>query len=253
MSNSTPPPTFLRIGAIAKRLGLSAKALRLYHERGLLKPCRSSEAGYRLYGPAALQRLNQIVLLKRGGFSLAQIGELLDRDARPAARLLAERIAMLERDLQQQTLLLAALRRAAQRVDSASNLNVDELLENIAMSQHLDVDLTPEQRIAFRQRAEQLGNAGLEEAQRIWPELIAQVRAAMQAGMPAADPAVVELGQRWYALVQAATGNDPAINRKLSDAYLQQPQAMAMWGMDVEMFRYIGQAMAQAGLSLHGE
>ncbi|HTD29008.1 MAG TPA: MerR family transcriptional regulator, partial [Xanthomonadaceae bacterium] len=73
MSKPTTTRHYLRIGQIAKRSGVSIKALRLYAERGLLKPCTHSEAGYRLYGPEALRRLMQIVVLKRSGFTLAQI------------------------------------------------------------------------------------------------------------------------------------------------------------------------------------
>ena len=64
---------YLRIGQIAERSGVSAKALRLYEQRGLLKPCAHSESGYRLYGPNALQRLMQVLILKRSGFSHAEI------------------------------------------------------------------------------------------------------------------------------------------------------------------------------------
>src|SRR5580698_4551905 len=78
MSNpTTATKSYLRIGQIARRSGVSAKALRLYEQRGLLKPCTHSEAGYRLYGPDALRRLMQIVVLKRSGFTLAEIGGLL--------------------------------------------------------------------------------------------------------------------------------------------------------------------------------
>jgi hypothetical protein len=77
MTKSTPP--YLRIGELAARSGVSAKALRLYEQRGLLQPAAHSAAGYRLYGSAALAQLGQILLLRRAGFSLAQIGRLLRR------------------------------------------------------------------------------------------------------------------------------------------------------------------------------
>ena len=241
---------FLRIGEIAARTGLSAKALRLYEQRGLLQPCTHSASGYRLYGPDALQRLMQIALLRRSGFTLAQIGGLLQGHGESVARLLAERVAMLEQELADKTQTLNMLRYAQQRAGSTSTLNVDELLEHIAMTQQLKVDLSETERQAMIARAEKLGEAGMEAAQRAWPELIAQVRAAMDAGTPASDPAVVELGRRWHALVQAATGGEPALTRKIGEAYQRQPEAMAAQGMDMAMFRYVGAAMAAAGLSL---
>ena len=251
MSKPSQKPALLRIGQVAGCTGMSAKALRLYEARGLLKPSSHSPSGYRLYGPDALQRLMQIALLKRAGFSLAETGLLLARDGHRAAEVLAMRIAALERDLTTKSKALASLRLAARRLGSASTLNVDELLESIAMTETLKVELTEAERKELLQRAGKLGEAGMSEAQQAWPKLIAEVRAAMEAGTLPTDPKVVELGRRWHGLVQAFTGHNPGINRKLSEAYLQQPKAMAANGMSPEMFRYVGAAMAAAGLDLH--
>lgn len=67
----------MRIGELAQAAGVSAKALRLYEARDLLRPCAHSVAGYRLYGSAALKRLQQILVLRRAGFSLTETGRLL--------------------------------------------------------------------------------------------------------------------------------------------------------------------------------
>jgi DNA-binding transcriptional MerR regulator len=63
----------------ASRLGVSAKALRLYEQRGLIKPIRT-EAGWRAYGPAEMARAAEIVSLRALGFSLAQIARVLAGD-----------------------------------------------------------------------------------------------------------------------------------------------------------------------------
>jgi DNA-binding transcriptional MerR regulator len=52
MSNDTTP---LSASAAAKRLGISAKALRLYEQQGLIFPNRTT-AGYRAYGPDQMLR-----------------------------------------------------------------------------------------------------------------------------------------------------------------------------------------------------
>ncbi|WP_168149128.1 MerR family transcriptional regulator [Solimonas marina] len=241
---------FLKIGEIASRTGLSARALRLYEQRGLLQPCTHSVAGYRLYGPAALQRLMQIALLRRSGFTLAQIGQLLAQGELPVRTVLAERLASLESELTEKHRMLQVLRNVQRQADSASTLNVDELLEHIAMTQQLNVDLSDAQRAAMLERAEAMGKDAVSAAEQAWPVLITQVRAAMDAGTPADDPTVLALARRWHALVQAATGGDPEVNRKIGEAYRQQPEAMAAHGMDLDMFRYVGAAMARAGLSL---
>jgi len=63
----------------AARTGLSARALRLYEEQGLISPGRSP-GGWRQYGAAELVRLNSIVLLKSAGLTLTQIATLLGAD-----------------------------------------------------------------------------------------------------------------------------------------------------------------------------
>jgi DNA-binding transcriptional MerR regulator len=64
----------------AVHLGVSAKALRLYEEQALIAPGRSP-GGWRLYGPADLQRAAAILSLRALGLSLAQVARVLSGDA----------------------------------------------------------------------------------------------------------------------------------------------------------------------------
>ena len=65
----------LDIRDVARRTGLTSRALRFYEARGLLKPLRTY-SGRRIYGRGELERIQQILALKRAGLSLAQIGRL---------------------------------------------------------------------------------------------------------------------------------------------------------------------------------
>ena len=51
----------LTIHQMAERTGVTIRALRYYDKIGLLPPGAVSPAGYRLYGPAELERLQQIL------------------------------------------------------------------------------------------------------------------------------------------------------------------------------------------------
>ena len=66
----------LSIGELAGRAGVSVRALRLYEASGLLKPLRTA-AGRRVYGAGEVARLGQVMALKRAGFTLKRIGELV--------------------------------------------------------------------------------------------------------------------------------------------------------------------------------
>jgi DNA-binding transcriptional MerR regulator len=70
---------FLNPSAAAQRLGVSAKALRLYEQHGLINPRRTA-AGWRAYGPEVMARAAEIVTLRTLGLSLSQIARVLGDD-----------------------------------------------------------------------------------------------------------------------------------------------------------------------------
>jgi len=71
----------IRIGDFSKLSRVSIKALRLYDEMGLLKPIEVDHfTGYRFYSFDQLSRLYRILALKDLGFSLEEIGRLLEEN-----------------------------------------------------------------------------------------------------------------------------------------------------------------------------
>jgi DNA-binding transcriptional MerR regulator len=79
----------LRIQEVAAETGLTTRAIRYYEELGLLEPAARSDGAYRLFDASDLDRLRFIRSLRDdAGFSLAQIGQLLeDEVARERNRL----------------------------------------------------------------------------------------------------------------------------------------------------------------------
>jgi DNA-binding transcriptional MerR regulator len=78
----------LRIQEVADVVGLTTRSIRYYEEIGLLAPAARSEGAYRLYDADDIARLQFIKGLRDdAGFSLAEIGQLLeDETARAANR-----------------------------------------------------------------------------------------------------------------------------------------------------------------------
>jgi DNA-binding transcriptional MerR regulator len=77
-----PAVPLLRIQEVSAALGLTSRTLRYYEELGLLKPAARSEGAYRLYDADDLERLRFIKGLRDdAGFSLAEIGQLLEDEA----------------------------------------------------------------------------------------------------------------------------------------------------------------------------
>jgi DNA-binding transcriptional MerR regulator len=72
------------IGDFARYGRVSPRMLRHYDAIGLLRPDRTDPAtGYRLYGAAQLAKLNRIIALKDLGFTLQQVGAVLDEQVGP--------------------------------------------------------------------------------------------------------------------------------------------------------------------------
>ncbi len=65
------------IRELSELAGVSARTLRYYDEIGLLKPARTSEAGYRFYGKKEVELLQQILFYRERGMELEQIAGVL--------------------------------------------------------------------------------------------------------------------------------------------------------------------------------
>lgn len=68
----------LRIGALAKMAGVKTTTLRFYERYGLLPKPQLSHSGYRSYPPSTAMRIHFIKNAQSLGFTLEEIGELLE-------------------------------------------------------------------------------------------------------------------------------------------------------------------------------
>lgn len=66
------------VKALAELSGVTARTLRWYDQKGLLKPLRVSDAGYRIYGPEQVDRLQLILFYRALGLELSAIRSILD-------------------------------------------------------------------------------------------------------------------------------------------------------------------------------
>ncbi len=82
----------LKIGEFSQLAQISVRMLRHYDQLGLLRPSFIDEwTGYRYYEIAQLPRLNRILALNKLGFSLEEIGGMLEQEIAPAE--LAQRLS----------------------------------------------------------------------------------------------------------------------------------------------------------------
>lgn len=66
------------IGELAFRAGVNVQTVRYYERRGLLREPKRTSSGYRHYPAESLERLQFIKRAQELGFTLEEIGELLD-------------------------------------------------------------------------------------------------------------------------------------------------------------------------------
>lgn len=86
----------MTVHEVSKISGVSIRALHHYDHIGLLPATEVTEAGYRLYDEAALERLQHILLFKELEFSLKDIKEILDSPDFDRSKALEQQIHLLE-------------------------------------------------------------------------------------------------------------------------------------------------------------
>lgn len=70
--------TALRIGEVARLVGVPAKTLRYYEDIGLISPAGRTDSGYRIYGWRELEQIEFVRRAKTMGLTLEQIRGLVE-------------------------------------------------------------------------------------------------------------------------------------------------------------------------------
>lgn len=221
MSRARPPRanTFADAPtAIAKRFGVSAKALRVYEREGLIVPARTI-SGWRVYGQADIERLAAIVALKQLGLPLKRIATLLSGKADLAAALALQEEA-LKQSQQTTEEALTLVRAARRRLAQHKALSTDELANLIRRSKMSDVKWTPKMEELAKKhytpeqlaelKARDFTSADQSRVSAAWDKIYDDIDALGPDADPASD-AAIKVGRRAYALILEFTQGDPAL------------------------------------------
>ena len=188
------------VSQLAKLARLSVRALHHYDEIGLLVPSARTDAGYRLYGEADLERLQQILFFRELAFPLEEIRRILDDPAFDRREALRMQRAMLEERASHASALIAAVDRALQALEGGGPLKHEEMFDAFDPSRYEDEvrerwgDTEGYRESANRTKAytKQDWQAIRAESEEISRALAAQ----MEAGAPAGGEAAMELAER---------------------------------------------------------
>lgn len=240
-----------RASEFARAAGVTVRALHHYDRLGLLKPTRRTASGYRLYGEQDFARLQQIVTLKFIGFSLKQIKDVLERDSSDLVTTLRiQRIILLEKGRQVAS-AVRAIEEAERLVEGGAQPGrraFAKIIEVIEMQNNTDWTkkyYSEEAQSKIAERQQTIPREVIEQGQRDWMSLIAEVESAVKEGVDPSSERAQGLAARWSELIKGFTGGDPEIQKGLNKMY-SDPQWSAPFPKPYsdEAGAFIMQAMA---------
>ena len=203
------------IGEVAAATGVTLRTLRFYEARGLVAPLRTA-AGRRVYGPGELARLNAVLALRRAGFSVARIGDLLANRKPDLRRAVAAQLAHLEAQAATLAASRALLLSVQSRIDRGEPIDVaticslirneESMMNDTKWQSVVDDYFTPDQQERFRATMPQ-GFDQQEYAAR-WHDLGGRIEAALP--LDPASPEAQALLDEWSALLKPFTDAAPA-------------------------------------------
>ncbi len=201
----------ISITELCRRTGLSSRTLRFYEARGLLTADRTP-SGLRCYDGAALARLHNIAALKRAGFSLADIGRLLDGGAIDLPRVIEAQLAALAAQSKALTEASASLFKAQRALQAGRNLDLDTfctlikqgetiMMDEAAWKRVTDRYYTPQEQAHFAERMKTAMPAGFDQAtySAKWADIGSRIAADLPMD-PTSDKARAYLAE-WNALL----------------------------------------------------
>jgi DNA-binding transcriptional MerR regulator len=214
-----------RASEFAREAGVTVRALHHYDRLGLLKPGRRTASGYRLYTGRDFARLQQIVTLKFIGFPLRQIKDVLERGSPDLATALRfQRITLAEkgRRLAQAVRAIEEAEASLARGGEPGRETFAKIIEVIEMQNNTDWTkkyYSEEARAKIAERQRTIPREVIEQAQRDWMALIAEVEAAVREGVAPESERARGLAARWSELIKGFTGGDPEIQKGLNKMY----------------------------------
>ncbi|SEU47974.1 MerR family transcriptional regulator [Nonomuraea wenchangensis] len=227
------------IQELAARAGVTSRTLRHYDRVGLLAPSRVGTNGYRYYDPAAVVRLQRILLMRRLGMGLPAIAEVLADEVDVHEGLRAH-LAALEEERDRVERQIRSVRHTLDALRKGAEPRMDVLLAGFN-------DRYEDEVVArWGERAYQVSNDWWHgktlDQQQAWKrdteDLVAAWVAAAKAGtVPASDHAqsLAARHVRWLSLIPGTPTHEGDRERSiemvecLGDMYVDDPRFAGMY------------------------
>jgi MerR family transcriptional regulator, thiopeptide resistance regulator len=245
MKTNTLPPW--KVGELARRTGMSVRALHHYDEIGLLVPTLRTPSGHRLYQQSDVERLQQIQSLRVMGIPLDEVKRLLDGAEMTPRKVIDLHLARLHEHIALQNRLAEHMETLATHMDRVEATSIDDLCQIIQAMTTTETYFTAEQLEVLRNRRTSITEEHMKEVRDSWNEIIPKVRNAMAANVDATSPEILAIAKRWKTLVEEFTGGDPKIAEAVKTMYRHEGPILQQQLGEVptqEMFAYMSKAFA---------
>jgi len=223
------------ISQVAKASGVSARMLRHYDAIGLLTPSSVAANGYRWYGRLELLRLQRILVLRRFGLGLAEIGAVL-REQTDEVVALRWQLAQLEYYRRRLDQVIATVRETIADLDGARIEDPERFFAGLRQDR---AAMRHTFREAFGDRADAafdvaetaqdgLTAADYEHAVAQGAALFRRLAEVMRAGAGPDEPAALDVVAEHYESVTRYWQPTPEAYAALGALYLTDPRQRAM-------------------------
>ncbi|MCJ7725818.1 MAG: MerR family transcriptional regulator, partial [Acidimicrobiia bacterium] len=116
------------VGDISRLTGMSIRTLHHYDEIGLVVPGERSNAGYRLYGPSEVARLQEVLFFRELGFGLGEIKRMVDRPDYDRATALQRQRRLMETKAEHLLAMIDALDAAVEAGRHGTPMSNEDML-----------------------------------------------------------------------------------------------------------------------------
>ncbi|GAA0716889.1 MerR family transcriptional regulator [Clostridium malenominatum] len=201
--------TVQKLGRLA---GISTRTLRYYDEIGILKPARINSSGYRIYGEAEVDRLQQILFYRELGVSLDSIKEIVTAPSFDGSNALREHREKLLEKRDQLDMLIANVDKTIALTEGRIKMSNKEKFEGFKkkMIEDNEKKYGREIREKYGKDTVEKSNAKLmnmteeeyDRATRLAEEVMATLAEAFKTGDPASSIAqkAADLHKQWLTL-----------------------------------------------------
>jgi DNA-binding transcriptional MerR regulator len=186
----------LTIGQLAAYAGVTVRAVRHYHQIGLLPEPQRDASGYRRYGATAVVSLIKIRTLANAGVPLSAIGQMLEADAST----FAEAVQKIDSQLRDEIKRLETSRKQIAQLAAGDSL---------ALPPEVTAYLDRLREIGASERMVEAERDGWILVAARWPESTREIMPEKLAQLD--DPQLVRLYRLGSELLETAAGDDPRL------------------------------------------